>query len=79
MPSVSVVIPTHGRPILLRRCLAALRHQEYPAERVEIVVVEDGGPGAELVVREIHDSIPGRRSVTWPWSKAAPGRPATLA
>ena len=38
-PLVSVVVPTRGRPQLLRRCLAALEAQTLP---VEVVVVEDG-------------------------------------
>ncbi|HEU4739509.1 MAG TPA: glycosyltransferase [Solirubrobacterales bacterium] len=37
-PRVSVVVPTHERPELLRRCLAALERQTLP---VEVVVVED--------------------------------------
>ncbi|MFL5873764.1 MAG: glycosyltransferase [Solirubrobacterales bacterium] len=37
-PRVSVVVPTRGRPQLLRRCLAALEAQTLP---VEVVVVED--------------------------------------
>jgi GT2 family glycosyltransferase len=58
--SISVVIPTHGRPELLRRCLGTLVSQVYPADRFEIVVVEDGGPGpAECVVRELRDRHPG--------------------
>lgn len=52
--SVSVVIPTRGRPELLKRCLQALTDQEYPADRFEVVVVEDGGPGpAGQVVGEL--------------------------
>jgi glycosyltransferase involved in cell wall biosynthesis len=46
LPLVSVVVPTHRRPDLLRRCLRALARQSYPRERVEVVVVEDGGPGS---------------------------------
>jgi GT2 family glycosyltransferase len=58
-PSISVVIPTHGRPDLLRRCLTAVLAQEYPADRVETVVVEDGGPGeAEPVVRAVRERHP---------------------
>jgi GT2 family glycosyltransferase len=54
VPSISVVIPTHGRPELLRRCLDAVLVQAYPPDCVEIVVVEDGGPGdAAPVVREL--------------------------
>lgn len=37
-PRVSVVVPTHGRPELLRSCLAALEAQTLS---VEVVVVED--------------------------------------
>jgi len=42
---VSVVIPTHRRPDLLWRCLKAVLAQQYPVDRFEIVVVEDGGLG----------------------------------
>ncbi len=53
LPMVSVVIPTHRRPELLRRCLEAVLAQAYPSDRVEIIVVEDGGPGeGERVVAE---------------------------
>jgi GT2 family glycosyltransferase len=59
LPTVSIVIPTHGRPRLLRRCLGALLPQEYPADRLEIVVVEDGGPGeAEAVVATVRAEHP---------------------
>jgi glycosyltransferase involved in cell wall biosynthesis len=52
-PFVSVVIPTHERPELLRRCLKALLAQDYPIDRFEVVVVEDGGPadGEQVVER----------------------------
>lgn len=41
MIAVSVVVPTHNRPALLDRCLAALAAQDYPAKRYEIIVVDD--------------------------------------
>jgi GT2 family glycosyltransferase len=44
-PFISVVIPTYARPDLLRRCLNALVAQDYPSDRFEIIVIEDGGPG----------------------------------
>jgi GT2 family glycosyltransferase len=53
-PSISVVVPTHGRPELLRRCLGALLAQEYPPDRFQVVVVEDGGPAeAEPVLADL--------------------------
>ncbi len=62
LPLVSVVIPTHRRPELLRRCLRALLRQTYPRARCEVVVVEDGGPdGAQDVLRELAPLAPPLR------------------
>lgn len=43
-PSVTVIVPTRGRPQALRRCLAALAVQDYPRARLSVVVVCDGEP-----------------------------------
>jgi GT2 family glycosyltransferase len=55
LPAVSVVVPTHGRPDLLRRCLHAIAGLDYPADLVETVVVADGSasraPVEELAER----------------------------
>jgi cellulose synthase/poly-beta-1,6-N-acetylglucosamine synthase-like glycosyltransferase len=42
-PDFSVIIPTWDRPEALRGCLAALVAQDYPHERFEVLVVDDGG------------------------------------
>lgn len=42
VPSVSVVVATRNRAMLLRRCLASLQAQTYPRDRYEIIVVDDG-------------------------------------
>jgi glycosyltransferase involved in cell wall biosynthesis len=42
-PELSVVVPTHGRPLRLRWLLNALEEQSLPAEEFEVVVVHDGG------------------------------------
>lgn len=41
-PTVSVVIPTRGRPQLLNRCIASLVLQRFDPDRFEIIVVDDG-------------------------------------
>jgi GT2 family glycosyltransferase/glycosyltransferase involved in cell wall biosynthesis/protein-L-isoaspartate O-methyltransferase len=41
-PTISVIIPTCNRKGILRLCLAALAAQNLPADRWEIVVVDDG-------------------------------------
>jgi GT2 family glycosyltransferase len=40
--SASVIVPTYNRPAALARTLAALRDMDFPAERLEIVVVDSG-------------------------------------
>ena len=40
--SVSIVVPTYRRPEQLARCLQALAELEYPTDRYEVVVVDDG-------------------------------------
>jgi glycosyltransferase involved in cell wall biosynthesis len=47
MPFVSVVVPTFNRAEALRACLGALADQDYPADRYEVVVVDDGSIPAE--------------------------------
>jgi GT2 family glycosyltransferase len=41
-PLVSVIVPTFNRLARLQRVIEALRHQTYPPERYEVVVVSDG-------------------------------------
>lgn len=42
LPTISVIIPTHDRRDSLLRALTALNAQDYPADRIELVVVCDG-------------------------------------
>ncbi|HET7584844.1 MAG TPA: glycosyltransferase [Gemmatimonadaceae bacterium] len=52
-PRVSVIIPTHDRRDTLRQTLQALAKQEFPFERMEVVVVCDAcSDGTDQMVRE---------------------------
>ncbi|MDI6703992.1 MAG: glycosyltransferase [bacterium] len=42
MIEVSVIIPTYNRKSILKSCLEALVNQDYPKDRYEIIVVDDG-------------------------------------
>ncbi len=42
LPSFSIVVPTYNRPKQLERCLTALTQLDYPDDRVEIIIVDDG-------------------------------------
>src|SRR5204862_7056439 len=53
---VSVVVPTWNRADLLPDCLRSLRAQDYPADRFEIVVLDNGSSDATAdVVRPFMD------------------------
>ncbi len=43
-PFFSIVVPTYNRPIRLAACLQALSQLDYPRDRYEVVVVDDGSP-----------------------------------
>ena len=61
---VAVVVPTHLRPALLRRCLRALTRQSIGADAYEIIVVDDGRQdAAREVVQEFaaHGDAPTLR------------------
>ena len=45
-PAVSVVVATHNRALRLARLLQGLRGQTLPAERFEVIVVDDGSADA---------------------------------
>lgn len=44
LPSFSVIVPTYQRPTQLRACLGALAGVDYPDDRLEVIVVNDGNP-----------------------------------
>ncbi|MDX1531774.1 MAG: glycosyltransferase [Rhodothermales bacterium] len=42
LPTFSVIIPAHNRPDRLAACLGALSALDYPRDRYEVIVVDDG-------------------------------------
>lgn len=40
---ISVIIPTHRRDILIAQCLESLFVQDYPQDRIELMVIDDSG------------------------------------
>ena len=47
---ISIVVPTRNRVLLLRDCLDSLLLQDYPADRYEVIVVDDGSKDEAGVV-----------------------------
>lgn len=60
-PTFSIVVPTYRRPQALRRCLAALSRLDYPRERFEVLVVDDGSDESpEPIVTEARGTVNAR-------------------
>ncbi len=43
-PFISVIVPTYNRPERIRQCLQSLSQLQYPSDRFEVIVVDDGSP-----------------------------------
>jgi len=64
-PRVSVVMPTCGRPRLLRRCLGALTRQSMPPDAYEILVVDDGRSEATQRIVAVFAERPGTPRIVY--------------
>lgn len=42
-PDFSIIVPTYNRPTQIGACVAAFSRLEYPLDRFEVIVVDDGG------------------------------------
>lgn len=41
LPFISIIIPVYNASCLLEKCLKSLKNQEYPKEKLEILVIDD--------------------------------------
>lgn len=42
LPSVSIIVPAHNESAVIDRCLTSIKGQDYPHDKLEIIVVDDG-------------------------------------
>ena len=61
-PLVSIVVRTYKKADSLRKTLECIRHLDYP--RFEVIVVEDGAPEAEAMIRSEYSDLPIRYHAT---------------
>ena len=47
-PDYSIVVPTYRRPDQLARCLSAIEALDFPRDRFEVLVVDDGSPTSPI-------------------------------
>ena len=58
VPFFSIIVPTYRRPAQLAVCLEAMTHLDYPANRFEVIVVDDGSDAPpEAMVTAIRDRL----------------------
>jgi len=61
MDSLTIILPTHGRPTLLERTLDSIAQCELPSAYGELIVVENGSRvGAEQIVRQLPERLNAR-------------------
>ena len=78
LPSVSVLVPTLNSARTLGECLSSVRAQDWPAERLEIVVADAGSADATLeIAREAGARVVGNPLRTGEAGKAAAAAAAT--
>ena len=53
LPTVSVVVPTLNRAADLQVCLGAVAGLDYPRDRLEVIVVDDGSTDAAAIARVV--------------------------
>ena len=70
-PLISVIVPTHNRPDQLAKCLASLTRLDYPRDRFEVIVVDDGSPASLETVADSFRHELALRLLTQP--QAGPG------
>ena len=60
-PDISVIVPTHNRRKDLEICLGSLFKQDYPYDRYEIIVVNDGSKDDTeafvIALQKLHNNL----------------------
>lgn len=58
-PFISVVVATFARPRQLQLCLESMARLEYPRDRFEVIVVDDGSPvPLDSIVEQFKSALP---------------------
>lgn len=65
LPSVTVIVPAHNEAAVIDRCLKSIKCQDYPHDRLEVIVIDDGSTDgtAELADSHANNSHPDTGTV----------------
>ena len=64
-PTMTIIIPCHNEAAVIDRCLTSVKNQDYPSNRLEIIVVDDGSTDntANLVESHVRGTGAGRSMI----------------
>ncbi len=63
LPTVAIIVPAHNEAELIDRCLTSVRAQDYPHDKLEVIVVDDGSTDGTADIAETHASETARSAV----------------
>ncbi len=79
LPAVSIIVPCHNEERVIAHTIRALQALEYPAEKLEFLIVNDGSTDATAaIIKEFEGTDPRVRLVNVPAEKAARGKSGAL-
>lgn len=54
LPSMTVIIPAHNEAAVIDRCLISVKCQDYPHDKLEVIVIDDGSTDGTAEMAETH-------------------------
>jgi len=79
LPSISILIPAHNEALVIQRTLEAILASDYPADHLEVVVVNDGSTDSTAsIVQRIVNQDERVRLINIPPGLGGKGKSAAL-
>ncbi len=54
LPKVTVIVPAHNEAAVIDRCLQSVKVQDYPHDKLEVVVIDDGSTDGTAELAQSH-------------------------